>query len=289
MIVTEALAKHYGEVRALDGVDLAVPPGTIYGLVGPNGAGKTTLLAILARLRRPTSGEVRVATHRLGHLPDAPRFDGWLTAREVVELSAHLAAVAVTPSSVDDVLERVGLAGARSRRVGGFSRGMLQRLGLATVAILEPDLWLLDEPAAALDPAGRREVLDLVATLRGRATVLLSSHILGDVEQVCDRVGILRQGRLLYQGALRDLLDRHTGFGWTVEVRGDPRGLAQALEREPWVRTVTTGDARLELTVTDPAEAERCLVPLLAAGGLPVVAVVPRRVTLEDVFLEMTR
>ena len=287
MIATGSLRKEYGEVHALDGVDLAVPAGAVYGLVGPNGAGKTTLLSILVGLRRPTSGSVRVEGRRIGYLPDGPRFDPWLTAREVIELSASLAGTTVGDPM--PFLERVGLGDAADRRAGGLSRGMLQRLGLAAVAVLEPDVWILDEPAAALDPAGRREVLDLVARLRGRATVLFASHILDDVERVCDRVGILVGGTLRYQGSLAALLDDHAGAGWEVELRGDPGPVAERLRGETWVRTVRVDGSRLTVTATDLGEGERRLVPILAAASVPVVSLVPRRVTLEDVFLELTR
>ncbi len=136
-------------------------------------------------------------------LADAPRFDPWLTGREVVELARHLTD---RQGDVDGVLEQAGLTEAASRRVGGYSRGMLQRLGVAAAIVGRPRLLLLDEPASALDPQGRREVLDLIARLRGSATVLFSSHILGDVQEVCDTVGVLDHGRLRFQGPLDELL-----------------------------------------------------------------------------------
>jgi ABC-2 type transport system ATP-binding protein len=200
-ISTTALGKHYGPRAALDGVDLQVPRGSVYGLVGPNGAGNTTLLAILAGLRRPSRGGVRVDGDRrqVAMLPDTPSFDSWLTGREVVDLARALVAPAAPAARVDQVLADAGLADAAGRRVGGYSRGMLQRLGLAATVVGDPEVLLLDEPCSALDPAGRREVLGLVARLSGQVTVLLSTHILSDIEEVCDTVGVLRAGRLLYR------------------------------------------------------------------------------------------
>ena len=185
---TVDLGKRYGGHVALDGVGLVVSDGSVYGLVGPNGAGKTTLLAVLAGLRQPTGGRVELGLprHSLALLPDTPQFDPWLTGREIVALSRHLVAPHLPESRVDEVLADAGLTAAASRRVGGYSRGMLQRLGIAATVVGEPKLLLLDEPASALDPAGRREVLGLIDHLRGRATVLLSSHILADVQEVCD-------------------------------------------------------------------------------------------------------
>jgi ABC-2 type transport system ATP-binding protein len=155
-------------------VDLAVPEGCVYGLVGPNGAGKTTLLAVLAGLRRPTGGIVHCGVDRRSAalLPDTPQFDAWLTGREVVALAKGLVARHAPARWVDRALADAGLADAAARRVGGYSRGMLQRLGLAATMVGRSDLLLLDKPASALDPAGRREVLDLLTRLRGHATVV---------------------------------------------------------------------------------------------------------------------
>jgi len=194
LIEAKKISKRYGTTLALDAVDLSVRRGSVYGLVGPNGAGKTTLLGVLAGLRIPTEGTYTVSASRVAVLPDTPKFDPWMTAREVVDLSHSLALPEGDPGAIDAVLERTGLHHVAQRRVGGFSRGMLQRLGLAAAVVGDPELLLLDEPAAALDPAGRREVLDMVNDLRGDSTVVFSSHILDDVEAVCDAIG--RSGNL---------------------------------------------------------------------------------------------
>jgi ABC-2 type transport system ATP-binding protein len=158
ILETQGLVRRYGTHVALDGVDLAVPAGSVYGLVGPNGAGKTTLLAVLAGLRKQSSGSIHltVPRHAVAVLPDTPQFDPWLTGREVVSLARHLVAPGLPEERVDRVLVDAGLAEAAGRRVGGYSRGMLQRLGIAATVVTEPELLLLDEPASALDPAGRR-------------------------------------------------------------------------------------------------------------------------------------
>lgn len=289
-IRTSALTKRYKDVVALDKVDLVVPAGTVYGLVGPNGAGKTTMLGILAGLRRPTDGSMHLSSGQLAVLPDTPQFDRWLTGREVVELSRTLADNGTPPSAVDEVLATAGLADASHRAVKGYSRGMLQRLGLAAAVVADPDILLLDEPAAALDPAGRREVLDLITALKGRATVLFSSHILDDVQEVCDEIGILRRGELVYQGPLDGLLSRHGTKGYTVRLRSGAAEVARRLEGEPWVRSSTAeSDERLTILVSDMAAAESRLVGVLSDAGHPVVSVSPGGTTLEDVFLEVTR
>jgi len=299
MIRTRGLVKRYGAHAALDGVDLSVPAGSVYGLAGPNGAGKTTLLGILAGLKESTEGEVTVeaAPGEVAVLPDTPRFDPWLTGREVVALALTLGSGNGTKTAredaerVDEVLAQSGLTQAAERRCGGYSRGMLQRLGIASTLVARPSLILLDEPASALDPQGRREVLDLITTLRGHATLLFSSHILGDVQEVCDTVGILHQGRLLFQGPLSDLLVGHAVPRYVVRLRtkADADAVAVALAAQPWVHSATAADgAVVQVEVATLGEAERLLPGALAATGAPVVSLGPEEVSLERAFLELT-
>jgi ABC-2 type transport system ATP-binding protein len=299
MIRTRGLVKRYGAHAALDGVDLSVPAGSVYGLAGPNGAGKTTLLGILAGLKESTEGEVAVAVtpSEVAVLPDTPRFDPWLTGREVVALALALSSPRGSghaPPDADrvaEVLSQSGLSEAADRRCGGYSRGMLQRLGIACTLVARPTLILLDEPASALDPQGRREVLDLIATLRGQATVLFSSHILGDVQEVCDAVGILHQGRLLFQGPLTDLLVGRAVPRYVVRLRtkADADAVAAALADLPWVHSATASDgAVVHVEVATLGEAERLLPGALAATGAPVVSLAPEAVSLERAFLELT-
>jgi ABC-2 type transport system ATP-binding protein len=290
VIETGGLVKRYGATVALDGVDLAVADGAVYGLVGPNGAGKTTLLGVLSGLRRPTEGSIRIEADPsdIAVLPDTPRFDPWLTGREVVRLAAHLSSG--DESRVDEVLSDAGLSDAADRQVGGYSRGMLQRLGVACTVVASPRLVLLDEPASALDPLGRREVLDLIARLRGSATVLFSSHILGDVQEVCDTVGILDHGRLVFQGGLGELLVGSAVPRYLVRCRPPVEPVAEALRAQSWVSAVDlTGPDEIAVTVGSLEDAESRLAGALASARARVVSVGPEAVTLERAFLEVTR
>jgi len=290
MIRTEALAKDYDGAPALVDLDLEVPHGAVYGLVGPNGAGKTTLLSILAGLRRPTSGSVHIeaAHEEIAVLPDAPRFDSWLTGREVVALAGSLTRDRLDDEAVDRVLSDAGIADAADRKVGGYSRGMLPRLGVASTVIGDPAVLLLDEPASALDPVGRREVLDLVRRLRGSATVVFSSHILTDVQEVCDTIGILDRGRLRFQGPVDDLLGESSAF--LVRTRDGTGAVTATLEGRPWVDGMETLDDRVvRIRVNDLAAAERLLAGALADTGVRIVSLGPDTPSLEDVFLEVTR
>jgi ABC-2 type transport system ATP-binding protein len=291
MIRTSGLVKQYPSGRALDGVDLAVPAGAVLGLVGPNGAGKTTLLSILAGLRRPTAGTVEIDAERsrVAVLPDAPRFDPWLTGREVVDLARRLTAPDAPEAATDRVLAETDLADAAGRRVAGYSRGMLQRLGLAATVVGDPEVLLLDEPASALDPIGRRDVLDLVRRMRGTATVVFSSHILADVQDVSDHLAILDRGKLRFQGPVDDLLGTGTS-AILVRTRDGTAAVEDALSGAPWAAGVERLDDRVvRIRVTDLDAAERNLPGVLAATGVRVVSIAPDTPTLEDVFLEVTR
>ncbi len=290
VIATTAVTKTYGDTTALDQVDLVVPRGATYGLIGPNGAGKTTMLSILAGLRQPTSGafHLGVERRRVAVLVDTPLFEPWLTAREVVDLARTLVAPDLGGDRVDIALREVGLSDAAERRTGGFSRGMLQRLGIATCLVGAPEVLMLDEPSSALDPAGRREVLDLIGRLAGTTTIVLSTHILADVQQVCDVVGVIDEGRLRYQGPIEELLAR-TSSRYRLQVRGDATALADRLGREPWVTDVEVqGTGRLQVVTDDAAQAEHGLPRLVAEGGMRLVSLNPAT-DLETAFLELTR
>jgi ABC-2 type transport system ATP-binding protein len=299
IVTTTGLTRDYGGTGLFD-VDLRVPRGCIYGLVGPNGAGKTTLLSILSGTRRSDSGtiDLEVGRDQLTVCPDVPEFDGWLTALEVVSLARSLGGSSAsrghpagggTDHAEADALRLAGLADVAERRVGGFSRGMVQRLGLACALVGDPELLILDEPTSALDPAGRAEILNLVAGMRGERTIIFSSHILADVQRIADQVGILRQGRLLYQGATQDLIDTHLRPSWLVRVFGEADPIASALREEPWVvRVEPSGEGAVRVDATTMADGERGIPAVLAACGARMVSCEPVAADLESAFLALT-
>lgn len=262
----------------------------MYGLVGPNGSGKTTALELLAGLRRPSTGRVNVGVpaEAVAYCPDAAEFEPWLTAIEVLDAAAGLVGKPQPSTALHEMLARVGLANAANRRVGGFSRGMSARLGLAAGLIGEPMLLLADEPAAALDPAGRVEIVDLLASLAGRVTVIVSSHDLADVERICDHVGVLVQGRLVYQGDIAALLAMASP-SLRVVVRPPADRLRAALAASPWVRSVhEQAPGELTVEVRDPQAAEINLPGILAGCGVRLVEVTRAGRSLQDVFFELT-
>jgi ABC-2 type transport system ATP-binding protein len=290
IVTTMGLTRDYGGTGLFE-VDLLVPHGSIYGLVGLNGAGKTTLLSLLSGIRRPDRGTIttRVPRSQVAVCPDVCEFDGWLTAYEVVDLARSLVAPATGGEAVTAALKSAGLADSAGRRAGGFSRGMVQRLGLACALVGDPELLILDEPTSALDPAGRAEMLGLVAAMRGSRTVIFSSHILGDVQRIADRVGILRDGRLLYQGATRDLIDTYLKPSWLVRIAGDIAPVAAAMSGEPWVTGVgPAGSDTIRVDATSIEAGERGIPAVIAACGGRQVSCEPAAADLESAFLALT-
>jgi ABC-2 type transport system ATP-binding protein len=289
------LRKRYGRQTAVDGVSFTVGRGEVVGLLGPNGAGKTSVIKMLLDLVRPDAGEVLLlgrpgrdpqARARVGYLPELFRYQPWLTAAEVLALHVRLAGAAVPAEERRECLAVVGLADRAGDRVGGFSKGMQQRLGLAVALVARPELVVLDEPTSALDPIGRADVRDLLLSLKDRqVAVLLNSHLIGEVERVCDRVVILDKGRVAAAGTLPELLGR-------LELRLRLDGVTpQAQARLTAAGELTRrGDS---FTVTLPTDPDPATVPDLVADlvslGVRVHAVEPGRVSLEERLLDILR
>ena len=291
-IDVEHLRKTYGRVRALTDLSLRVRRGEIFGFLGPNGAGKTTSVKLLAGLARPSGGGGTLLGHalgdrrarrRLGYLPELFRFPEWLSAREVMRFHARLCGRAAGAREIGDALELVGLRARADDRVGTFSKGMQQRLGLAVALLGDPDLVILDEPTSALDPAGRLEVREILHRLRARGTtVFLNSHLLTEVEQVCDRVAIVTRGAVVAQGAIADILGAQSGLRIRALADGVP--LRSLLER--FGELTEERDAVLLHGVDRDRVPE--IVQALVNAGARVYAVEPLGATLEDRFLELT-
>lgn len=300
-IELRGLTKRFGETLALGGVDLVVPPGVVFGFLGRNGAGKTTALRILSGLARPTAGTAHVLGHdvarssdavraRIGFLPDVPGFYPWMTAREYLEFAGRL--FGLDPATIDArataLLEMAGLASVTAR-VGGFSRGMKQRLGIAQALINAPSLLMLDEPTSALDPIGRREVLEMVASLHGRTTVFFSTHILADVERVCDAVAILERGRIVASAGVSELTTRAAANRLIVEVEGDGASAAVAgvLAGRVWLESIESAERSLRLTVSDLKTAQREIPAAIASAGVALRRFEIEEASLEDVFVRL--
>ena len=291
VVTTSGLTKDYGGTGLFD-VNLLVPAGCVYGLAGPNGAGKTTLLSLLAGTRSADRGEISLGADRgsIAVCPDVPEFDKWLTAYEVVDLARSLIAPREDGGDVLAALATAGLRDAADRRVGGFSRGMVQRLGLACALVGNPELLILDEPTSALDPSGRAEILGLVAAMRGERTVIFSSHILADVQRVADQVGILREGRLLYQGPTVSLIERYLRPSWLLRLADGAAGrVAAALADQDWVvRVEPTPPDAVRVDAATVEAGERGIPAVVASCGARQVSCEPVAADLESAFLALT-
>ncbi len=287
MIRTTHLIKRYGSVTALNDVSVAIPKGSIYGLVGANGAGKTTLLAILAGLLQATEGTLDrdAPGSRIGFCPDVPEFEPWLTPREVLRLACGLRKHDADEARISTMLAQVGLDSAMDRRVEGFSRGMTQRLAVATALIDDPSVIVLDEPCSALDPEGRAEILSLIGTYQRKASVILSSHVLSDVQQICTNIGVLQQGSLIWQGKLDTLLRDHVKPVWRVRLHGGAAAVAIVLRSQPWVLNVTEhGNNEIEIEASSLAHAEEQMAPVLSRAHAALVALEPVGSDLENIL-----
>ena len=293
IIDTEGLAKRYGQTNALVDLTMRVEPGEVFGFLGPNGAGKTTAVKLLLGLARPTGGHGtvldaplgdRAARARIGYLPELFRYQPWLRAREVLELHVRLIGGGVGRSTraIDDILVDVGLLDRATDLVGGFSKGMQQRLGLGVALLGAPALVVLDEPTSALDPVGRADVRSIIRRARDAgSTVFLNSHLLTEVERVCDRVAIVDHGRVLASGRLDDLLGESTV---RIRVTDLPTTAMAGLGR--FGPVASSHDGWLSIAGIDHDAIPDVVTAIVAAGGR-VHAVDPGRATLEDRYMEL--
>lgn len=308
-IYCQGLSKRYGRVVALSELDLIVPYGSVFGFLGRNGAGKTTTMRLLAGLASPTAGRAwitgleitgasRLARTRFGYLPQAPAFYSWMSAREYLDYVGKIQGLSAIERrrQIEDLLALSDLREAANRPIGEFSGGMVQRLGIAQALMGNPPVLLLDEPTSSLDPAGRHEVLEMIAHLRGRATVFLSSHILADIERICDTIAVLHKGQLVLVSGRDELLVHYAVNA--VELEFDAAWLAtspesmtrfqNALQGCPWVANIKTEGALLRVMVQDVPLGKQELMPLIASHGLVLNRYEWVRPSLEDIFLQLS-
>src|SRR3954467_11303756 len=293
-IEVRGLVKRYGEILAVDNVDLTVEPGDVYGYLGPNGAGKTTSLRMMLGLIAPTEGSVRLfgrdpqagvaALEGVAGFVEAPRFYPYLTGRRNLEMLAAFDG-GDAAERLPAALETVELTDRAKDKVGGSSRGMRQRLGIAAALLRNPKLLLLDEPATGLDPAGMRDMRRLIRRLADEGmTVLLSSHLLAEVEELCNRVAIVRSGRIVYEGAIADL-KRTAASAYRLRTTDDGRAL-EVCRAQPGIAEAHVEGGEIHFTADEDAIPE--LSVALIEAGPRIRALAPQTVTLEDLFFSLT-
>jgi ABC-2 type transport system ATP-binding protein len=298
----ENLTKRYGQVVALDHLNLEVPANSVFGFLGPNGAGKTTTVKLLMGLSQPSEGQAWIDGEpvgdpalkaRVGYLPDVPAFYNWMSGREYLLFVADLFGIkpARAASRADELLALVELKGAAKRRVGGYSRGMRQRLGIAQALVNQPQVLFMDEPVSALDPIGRREVLNLILKLKEQSTIFMSTHILSDVERVCDTVGIVNKGKLVTESSVVELQSRYAPSVFEIEMEEDMTGLLAEVEKLPWVIKAEKSTANhapvLRVQVGDVDAAKRELPQIIAGQHVSLLRYELVMPSLEDIFLKL--
>ena len=306
LIETNGLSKSYKGVTALDGLDLKVPMHSICGFLGPNGAGKTTTIRLLLGLAQPTSGSGSIfgfditrqsleIRRRVGYLAQEPRYYDYMTARETLRFSIGFffkGPKSKIEERIAETLELVDLTRKADRPIKGFSGGERQRLGIAQAQINYPDLLILDEPAASLDPQGRHDVLEVMERLRKYTTIFYSTHILDDVQKVSDTVVILNHGQLIAQASIEELLSGQNGIAYRFQTRGDIGQVQSLIARQPWVSAVKVeaknGQSTWQVSVTDCETAEDQLLRLAISDPAVRVTEFGRmKYELEEVFLNM--
>lgn len=305
VIETHNLGKTYKKVRALNGLELKVQQNSIFGFLGPNGAGKTTTIKLLLGLTRPSTGTATIfgmdsvsasvsIRGRIGYLPQEPHFYKYMTARQTLRFTAGFffkGPKQAIEDRVDEMLELVDLSGKADRPIGTFSGGERQRLGIAQAEVNYPDLLILDEPAASLDPVGRRDVLEVMSKLRKYTTVFYSTHILDDVQRISDTVVILNEGELVAEGPIDELLAGIEGVIYIIHMKGETDLVLKEVQTLPWVNAVKTSQHNevsiWQVSVTDPHVAEAQLLKMLVNGPVTVTEFGRKQYDLEDVFMQV--
>jgi ABC-2 type transport system ATP-binding protein len=308
VIETQGLSKSFGDVQALQSVDLTVPCNSIFGFLGPNGAGKTTLMKILLGLARPTSGSGEIfgrdivtqsvaIREQIGYLPQHPRFIEYMSARENLQFTAKFffsGPKSKIRERCDEMLELVDLTEKADRPIKGFSGGEKQRLGIALAQVNYPDLLILDEPASALDPLGRQSVLEIMERLRKYTTIFYSTHILDDVQRVSDTVAILNRGQVVVSGPIEQILNGKDGVVYSLSIKGASTQMDRQLANLPWVThtalTHRNGTSLWQVGVNDQAAAERDLLrQVLSDPAVTVTEFSRKKYELEEVFMEIVK
>ncbi|MCR8645540.1 ABC transporter ATP-binding protein [Paenibacillus sp. N1-5-1-14] len=302
LLQVERLSKRYKDHHAVRDISFTLTEGSCVALLGPNGAGKTTTINMLTGLLEPTSGNIhlihqgkKVEDRRpyLGYLPQMPVFYPWMTGKEFVQYAGELSGLSRMESvrRADIWLETVGLQDAGKRRIGGYSGGMKQRLGFAQALIHKPKLLILDEPVSALDPVGRREVLQLLKQIQSETTILFSTHVLHDAEEICDEIMMIRRGEIAVKGSLADIRAQYGEPVLHIELESEQQAQEwlNELKRKPFIQNAERNKYTLRLQVSDLAEAQRAILVDAMSRQLFIKRLEAGQSTLEDLFMKVVQ
>ena len=296
VIKTNKITKHFKSVTAVNNLAITVPKGSIYGFLGPNGAGKTTTIKMLTGFLKPDEGDFEIMGKKvdfgdtgymksIGFLPDVPSYYKYMTGREFLEMCAYFQKS--DTSGIPELLKKTGLTKAGGRKLGAYSRGMKQRLGIAQALVNDPEILILDEPVSALDPMGRKDVLDMLAALKGSKTIFFSTHILSDVERICDHAAIINEGELVLEGSIDEIAGLGGKGRIILEVDSDSARLAESINGAQWVLDFTREGNTYFISPAEKADAGREIPPLLTAAGVSLIKYEQSEPTLEDIFVKV--
>lgn len=295
------LSKQFGDFKVIDGLSFSVPEHTVFGFIGKNGAGKTTTMKMILGFLAPTSGEIHVCNEKvtygststnrhIGYLPDVPEFYGYMKPKEYLKLCGEITGLSSTKirQRTEELLPLVGLDGV-NRRIKGFSRGMKQRLGIAQALLNEPKLLICDEPTSALDPVGRKEILDILSYAKEKTTIIFSTHILSDVERICDRIGMLNQGKLALQGTVSEIKESNRKDILQIEFAGgeEINLLIQKIKTLPFVIEANRTENRIDIHLKKAQVNGKQILNLLVKEDAMMLRYEIMEPSLENVFLEV--
>jgi len=301
MLTVNNLVKSYGKLQVLKGISFKINPGKIYGFLGENGAGKSTTMNIIAGLINFDSGEVsingegfkknkRELLRKIGYLPQTPVFYGYMNGYEYLSFIGSISGMPKDKikKRINELLQLVGLEEAANRKIGGYSGGMKQRFGLAVAMFNNPEILILDEPTASLDPEGRREILELIKHLRDEGvTVFFSTHILNDIERVCDEVSILHEGKIILSQQLDQLENEYIQPIYDIEFENNCKSISEVVKKYSWVEVVKQDENNLSIYVNDMDYAKKELFNIIASFKEPVLSYSLRKSNLEDIFIRL--
>jgi len=294
------LVKNFNGTHAVDHLDLSVPVGSIYGFLGPNGAGKTTTLKMIVGMTEPTSGEIEILDKKvsfgsnygretIGYLPDVPGFYDWMTAKEFLIFSGELFDISkkVLNDRVKELLTLVDLTKHKNKKIGSYSRGMKQRLGIAQALINDPQIVLLDEPVSALDPIGRKEVMDIIAALRGRVTVFFSTHILADVERICDRIVIINEGKKILEDSIQNIRQVPDLRELEIELEDEKDAhFFVSLQTDKSIEAILVDQLKVTIKTLDLDKTRTQIFEAIFKEDILVKKIFVKEVSLEDIFMK---
>jgi ABC-2 type transport system ATP-binding protein len=301
-VETKELSKQYKTSLAVDGINIAVPKGCCCGFLGRNGAGKTTTIKMLVGLAKPTGGSITIMgqprrfgycdNSNIGYLPDVPNFYNYMTGAEYLNFCGRLYDMdeKKRKARIDKLLKQVDLYGIRTR-ISGFSRGMKQRLGIAQALMNEPEIIFLDEPASALDPIGRHDVINIIRSLQGETTVFLSTHILSDVEEVCDYAMIIEKGKIVASDTVEQMKEKHVGDAGKIRLYNQSDGdkFIKLMGSQETIKTKDMNNGEYLLSGMPLNELSQHILPLVANANIPIESYQAHVPSMEEIFLEVTK